>query len=497
LLPIRDISARAPFLIVPRLRHTDGANDRTNPPVAGVSRAGKDDLFAGPTLTDDLYHYTSSSVALDSVLAQGRLRLGLVELMNDPYESRPRYPNLSIAEGVPELGPDHGQTMKEADRLLRRAAKVACFTCDYELPDSVLNPQALPGYAHPALWAHYAAGHPGVCLRFSRRALAERLRSQLGPRGLLFDGAVEYPLEMAFRAQAMGLDVEQIHEFGLDVVVTRYIERYHRELFFVKHTDWAEEREYRWVFVDPEPSPVYVTVAGALAGLVLGDAFPETRMDAVHHLAARFDLDVTRVHFFNRWLHVTPVPQPAIRLPPVPRRKGSFASRVREVSEAESDAEQASQLGEQVAAPILGQIEVLMEQIAARVAELPGVEVALHNSAVAIPPKERRRAPGVPTYSADYEKGVMCVVENLPRYSLTFVASSAVQAIANKRLKLHAAFELERWRKDEPNERVELWRFAAEDSPDAAAVLGSRLVAEMTEHLDPALNEFEKRRGSL
>jgi hypothetical protein len=138
-----------------------------------------------------------------------------------------------------------------------------------------------------------------------------------------------------------------------------------------------------------------------------------------------------------------------------------------------------------------------MEQIAARAAELPGVEVALHNSAVAIPPKARRRAPGTPTYSADYEKGVTCVVENLPLYSLTFVSSAAVQTVADQRLKLHAAFELERWRKDEPNERVELWRFAAEDSPDAAAALGSRLVAEMTEHLDPALKEFKKRRGSL
>jgi hypothetical protein len=294
-----------------------------------VSRTGKDDLFAGQTLTDDLYHYTSSSVALDSVLAQGRLRLGLVELMNDPYESRPRYPNLAIAEGVPELGPDHTHTMEEADRLLRRGAKVACFTRDYELPDSVLNPSALRGYAHPALWAHYADDHRGVCLRFSRRALAERIHRELGPRGSVFEGAVDYPLEMPVRAQAMGLDVEQIHEFGLDVVVTRYIERYQRELFFVKHTDWAEEHEYRWVFVDPEPSPAYVTIAGALTGLVLGDAFPETRIDAVHRLAARFDLDVTRLHFFNRWLHVWPVPEPAIGPPPVPRRSGSLASRIR------------------------------------------------------------------------------------------------------------------------------------------------------------------------
>lgn len=64
----------------------------------------------------------------------------------------------------------------------------------------------------------------------------------------------------------MGLDVEQIYEFGLDAVVSRYVERYHRELFFEKHSDWASEAEYRWVFVNPEPSPVYVDVSTALTG---------------------------------------------------------------------------------------------------------------------------------------------------------------------------------------------------------------------------------------
>jgi DUF2971 family protein len=176
-------------------------------------------VTAEATLTDDLYHYTSSSVALDSVLPQMRLRLGLVEFMNDPYESRPRYPNLSLAEGVPELGTSHEETMRQADRLLRRAAKVACFTQDYELPESALNASARRGYAHPALWSHYAAEHTGVCLKFSRHDLAERIREQLRI-GSLFEGPVQYRDDVQGIAQAVGLDVEQIHEFGLDVVVT-------------------------------------------------------------------------------------------------------------------------------------------------------------------------------------------------------------------------------------------------------------------------------------
>jgi len=204
-----------------------------------------------PALTGDLYHYTSSSVALDSVIPQLRLRLGLAELVNDPRESRPRPPNLLITKDV-----DRERQVEIQDNagfLLRRAAKVACFTQDYELPDSVLDPEALRGYAHPALWAHYAENHTGVCLRFDRDVLDKRMKGELASRGLVFAGAVEYVREMFAMTETQAMSVEEVQEFGLDAVVMRYIQRYHRELFFEKHSDWASETEYRWVFVDPRP----------------------------------------------------------------------------------------------------------------------------------------------------------------------------------------------------------------------------------------------------
>jgi hypothetical protein len=39
-----------------------------------------------PQLTDDLYHYTSAEVGVDSVLSQMRFRMGLIECTNDPRE---------------------------------------------------------------------------------------------------------------------------------------------------------------------------------------------------------------------------------------------------------------------------------------------------------------------------------------------------------------------------------------------------------------------------
>jgi hypothetical protein len=229
---------------------------------------------------------------------------------------------------------------------------------------------------------------------------------------------------------------------------------------------------------------------------VLGDAFPEARLDAVHHLASRHDLDLKQVRFFNRWLHLMPVAAPPPREPPAHRREGSLEDRAQELAEAESKAEQASSLGAQLAAPIIAALWVRMQAIAEQVAKLASVEVGIYDRATAIPPPERRRAPGVPTYSADYQRGVMCVVENLPRYSVTFVASAAVQTISDRSLKLHAAFEVERRRKDEPNERIELWRFTSEGKPEAVAKLRDQFFAEITSHLPSALTTFNELRSS-
>lgn len=412
-----------------------------------------------PTLTDDLYHYTSADIGLGSVMTQMQLRLGLAEFMNDPRESRPRFPSLQGADGVSVEEID--DIWHEADRLLRRAAKVACFTLDYELPDSVLDPQARRGYAHPALWAHYGDHHAGVCLRFSRRALAERMRGALASRGHLFDGAVNYTSDLSRDLDASFLNVGQVNEFGLDAVAFRYIEQHRRELFLLKHSDWSNEQEYRWVLIDPVPLPAYVDITGCLTGVVLGDSFDETQLEAVHHLAERSDgLHVSRVKFLNGRLHLLPVPRTPKALK-ASLRTGTLDQRVRLLAAAEAEAEAAHARGEEVAAPVVARIQSAVWQIASHALQRVAVEVDVHRSITAVPLSERRTAPGVGRCSTEYERGAMCVVENVPRYSLTFVASAAVQVLPGGRLKLHAAFTLERWLST-GNEHEELWRFADE-----------------------------------
>jgi hypothetical protein len=440
-------------------------------------------------LTDDLYHYTSADVGVDSVLRQMQFRFGLIESTNDPRESRPHYPPLS---GNPKK--EHDDLLPlwmEADNLLRRSAKVGCFTLDYELPDSALNSEMFRGYAHPALWAHYGARHAGVCLRFSRSQLTARIREVVGDRGRLFEGNVEYVGDPWLDVLPETLDLAQIYEFGLDAVVARFIERHHHALFFRKHWDWSGEREYRWVWVDPEPLPLYVDVGGCITAVVLGDAFPSARLSGVYSMARSHGLDVTQVHFQRGQPRLHPGPHSGNPFELAPNRPGPYADRVRALAVAEIRRDEEVAGAERMIAPLLQEICMVVERVAKEASQRPEAEAAFHHAVQAIPPAERGQAAGVSEKSSVLDRGAMCVVEAMPKCSFTLVLSMALQAFSDAGVKLHAAIELERW-SPTGNTWDELWRLPPITGTvdDCRAAVGT-ILAET----DAAYKTFDEVRG--
>jgi hypothetical protein len=389
-----------------------------------------------PRETDDLYHYTSASVGLDSILAQMQLRVGLLELTNDPRESRARYPSLSLAAGV--TVDDSMALMGNADRLLRRAAKVVCFTRDFELPDAVLHRDEMRGWAHPSLWAHYGGSHAGVCLRFSREALAVRIkRYRASPEGRLFAGAVNYDPNSFNNSALVNFSVEQIDEFGLDAVVIDFIDQYHRHFFFQKHPDWASELEYRWVMVDGRLLPIYVDVSGCVTGIVLGDAFPESRLDAVAKIAEEHGLDVSRVFFRDGRVFRGPQLSPE-KLRVSHRRTGGLQARVRALKRAERAATVARRNGEALAAPMLVRLGEAIYDLGVLARTTHDLQVETYGGRVtAIPPIERRRAPGAPVQTSKYESGYLCVV------SKPLVTPRSLGSLALVAVKIRSSFSFQ------------------------------------------------------
>jgi len=140
-----------------------------------------------------LYHYTPCDTALNHILKNKTLKLSSFNEVNDPRESKSwdvspfvdARLNLDLAQ--------YDAISAEVSGILKRNAKLLCFSRDKPSAVDARQPEALlsRGFAKPSMWHHYAKGHDGVCLMFSRTKLDEAFKKQLDRRQL-FHGSVTY-----------------------------------------------------------------------------------------------------------------------------------------------------------------------------------------------------------------------------------------------------------------------------------------------------------------
>lgn len=460
-------------------------------------------LRAQGSLTGDLFHYTNAESAIFGILSSGSLRLSPFESTNDLWESRPQYPSLSSHYDDQDSIKTYDSTAEiwsEIDRNIRLHAKVACLTRDFTLPDNALDRHALRGWRHLSLWAHYGAGHAGICLRFNRDRLIQSFAEHTDLQALRFHGPVQY-LSSQGPPATHGLDIGQIKEFGTDAVAMAYAEANPEVLFFSKHRDWENEAEYRLILLNQSVLPSYVNIRGALTGVLLGDAFPSSRLPALREALAQYpDVEVEKIHFMNRSLMCMPVaPTEAAqrneneRVGAVPRRGGSLQERLAELREAESTARELRAQAEVVSAEPVSTIAQSMSDLCSDLSAWPDTEVTTYSRITAVPERLRSRRPGVPGERVHLERGTMCVVENLPKYSHTLVAAAAVQVLDHQQMRLHAVISTERWDPD-GNERREHWRSAQIATVTNAVTTVQALLTEMKQAVAAVRPEFDSRR---
>lgn len=420
---------------------------------------------------------------------------------NDLWESRPLSPNI---EG--NLGEkDAFSIWEDVDRYIRGYSKVACFTQEWELSDSVIQPDALRGWANLSLWAHYAGRHTGVCLRFDRDRLVAAFKDAQENAVHQFCGPVQYR-----RAESgvgpYGISLEQAEEFGIDAVALRYAQVHHDRLYFRKHADWVSESEFRLVRIDLSTEPHYFDIASALTGVVLGDAFPNDRIPALLAMLASFDnVEVLRARFHNRSLRLFPMepraePEPALKPVPVttstipPRRSGDLAKRLSLLEEAERTAGVDREIAMQAAAPVLRIWHEGLVGLPEVYGSWPGVVFNHYLQATAIPSEERGHRPGVSGDGVACEAGVMVVGEHQPQYSFTWVMAIALQVMSNGAVRLHACITTEEWESG-GNNRKELYRDRRETSPDELLEASSQALARLIEAIPEARSQFDELRG--
>lgn len=464
----------------------------------------EDELRRAPrAASPHLFHYTTTEAAILGILATRTLRLSPFRGTNDLWESRPLHVNLVGNFDSERWSDDEGQELwGEIDQYIRMYSKVACLTQDWDLPDHVHDSNALRGWAHLSLWAHYGAHHSGVCLRFDRQALLETFDASASTAIHQFSGPVRYR-SVSIGAGPDGIDLEQAKEFGVDAVALDFASTQRDPLFFSKHSDWSNESEFRLVRTDLTLSPFALDISGSLNGVFLGDAFPRERIPALMAILEPFgEIEVFQLRFHNRRFYPWPISTQGPEVVGAEstreskfarNRDGELSERLASLRTAEGEAKIARSLASARASQVIAALSEGTSLVVSSVLQWPEVLVSNYPHASAIPEGLRRQPPGVPGEVVDFEQGVMVVAEHQPQYSFTFVAAVAVQVLAEGQIRLHGAASIEEWL-PAGNVTTELWRRQVECAFDEAALQVRTLVRELLNELPELRRVFDESR---
>jgi hypothetical protein len=91
--------------------------------------------------------------------------------------------------------------------------------------------------------------------------------------------------------------------------VASYIEDHNDELFFQKTLDWQTEHEYRFVTTARPNQPLYASYGDALAGIVVGERFPDWQRPAALKAGRAVDVEPAIMN----WRVTFPPPVPLTR----------------------------------------------------------------------------------------------------------------------------------------------------------------------------------------
>lgn len=239
-----------------------------------------------------VYHYTRLSTALEHILPTMKLRLGRLAETNDPREKHLwRFTNIGAGEEIRDHSLAYDAAHHAADGVLRRGAKVACFTEDRAEDE---QGPAIQGWARPRMWAQYADGHRGVCLGFDLATLRERAKQHAEDGADVRNGPVRY-IDLHDRTGRHGvrrddvrgaemIDMDRVKAVGLEQALIDHRERYYEDLFLTKHRDWADEWEFRFLLFSSDENPRYVSIRDSLTDIVAGVDFPDVYWPLIERL---------------------------------------------------------------------------------------------------------------------------------------------------------------------------------------------------------------------
>lgn len=260
-----------------------------------------------------IYHYTGME-KLQKIADSQSLRFGSFSTMNDPHEALDVHQHWMFArtdtrtiseQDSPPLTVEEWQSFRETDwneeiNRIRRQVKVGSFSMDLEpnlrdfeidnnAPESVaLRLHGSRGFAHPRMWAQYAADSSGVCLIFDCGDLTETFQAKCDDERCNYAfGPVTYaPAATGPRLRTTDIRL-LLDEGARGAILANY-----ETALLEKHDDWSHEAEYRFLVIDEPDEAFWLPITrDHIAGLIVGPKFdPNEHGAAVDEFLSRFEI---------------------------------------------------------------------------------------------------------------------------------------------------------------------------------------------------------------
>lgn len=254
---------------------------------------------------DTIFHYTKMNVAIEHILGESRLRLSRGFNTHDPRE----YGKWNLCphlEGNAISDRDFSREWHKAEIALNdvtRSYKFASFCCN-DRPekrtdlDISSGDVGRSGYNRLRMWAQYGESFYGICIAFSAQALREKLFKRIGEKFPVYLDRVRYDGNMAINDHRLtDANANEFVENEKTEWANRFVKNNIGQIFFKKHTDFADENEYRIVVYDPcdsfENEPL--DVKNCIKAVILGDRFKEVYVKIVKSLCKQHDIGFSKL----------------------------------------------------------------------------------------------------------------------------------------------------------------------------------------------------------
>ena len=264
-----------------------------------------------------LYHYTSTDTALNFILKNGTLKFNSFNQVNDPKENKAWDFATLVHADLNLSSEQYNAISQEISDTLKANAKLVCFSRDKNEAIGKWQPEALldRGFAKPNMWHHYGDKHCGLCLMFDQNKLNQAFRKKLNSNRLI-SGKVNYSnkgILLNILKDPFAINLIQVGEIDSYLsAINRHLNSWFPDLFLHKLSDWKNEDEYRWIYLDEHSEPIYIEFAESLEAIVIGEGVPDSYYEDILRYCVKYHADVTNLNWHNGYPRIEHPGQPYI-----------------------------------------------------------------------------------------------------------------------------------------------------------------------------------------